>query len=63
MGQHGAQVQTKVFEHSCPLFFRCFFVQWDFCLGMIPVHVLCQSQQITNKEGRVKEGSKEGEYG
>jgi hypothetical protein len=24
---------------------------------------LCQSQQITNKEGRVKEGSKEGEYG
>jgi hypothetical protein len=31
--------------HSYPSLFRCLFVlQWDFCLGIIPVHVLCLSQ-------------------
>jgi hypothetical protein len=31
--------------HSCPPLFRCvFIVQWDFCLGISPVHALCLSQ-------------------
>jgi hypothetical protein len=31
--------------HSCPSLFRCLFiVQWDFCLGIVPVHALCLSQ-------------------
>jgi hypothetical protein len=31
--------------HSCPSLLRCLFiVQWDFCLGIIPVYVLCLSQ-------------------
>jgi hypothetical protein len=31
--------------HSCLSLFGCLFVvQWDFCLGIISVHVLCLSQ-------------------
>jgi hypothetical protein len=31
--------------HSCPSLFRCLLVvQWDFCLGFIPVHALYLSQ-------------------
>jgi hypothetical protein len=31
--------------HSCPSLFRfLFIVQWDFCLGILPVHALCLSQ-------------------
>jgi hypothetical protein len=31
--------------HSRPSLFKCLFIfQWDFCLGIIPVHALCLSQ-------------------
>jgi hypothetical protein len=41
-------LELPVLHHCTSLFIYLLTVQWDFCLGILPAHVLCLSQSKVN---------------